>query len=216
MIRCARLVPANQIDSRAYQEHAGPRTNEAEGESGGFGEWAGTGSGGGAVLAVEPLGTGNILQNHRSNGELTGVGEGKMDPANAGALGRPRGAAVQANGGTAALVAYDFHIDPAAAAANAGAECLEDCFLRGKSSGQRGADIAEPETVGEFARRENPAQASLAPPLAERVDARNQDDIDSGPEYHGRNVGEAAVGRKPPKKYPQLQGTVNSTTGSTT
>lgn len=186
-----------------------------EEESGGSGGWTATGSGGGAVLAVEPLGSEYILQNHRCNGHLTGMGEGQMDPANTGALGHPSGAPVQANCGTAALVADYFNIDPAARAADTGTECLEDCFLRGKSGGQRGGDLAEAETVGEFARSEDPAQASFAPPLAERVDARNQDDIDAGPEYHGRNVGEAAVGRKPPKKNPQLHESVNSTTGST-
>lgn len=214
MTRFARLVPSNQIEGRAYQKREAPRKEEVEGGSGEFGGLTTTGSGGGAILTVEPLGPGRVLQNHRSNGHGTGMGEGQVDPANTGALGRPGGASMQADCGAAALVADYFHIDPAAGAAYAGAECLEDRFLRGKSGGQRGGDIPQAETIGELARREDPAQASFAPPLAERVDARNQDDIDAGPEYHGRNVGEAGACRKPPNRNPQPQETVNSTTGS--
>jgi len=83
----------------------------------------------------------------------------------------------EGHGGAAALLAGDFKIDPADAAAPAGAERFHGCFFGSEAAGVAFELVLETLAIFDFVGREDAAQEGLAVALDGCLDARNFGDI---------------------------------------
>lgn len=106
-----------------------------------------------------------------------GVRDAEGDAFHAEAGGDFCGFASEGDGGAAALFADDFEIDPADAAAPAGAKRFHGRFFGGESAGVAFKLVLETLAIFDFVGRENAAQEGLTVALDGRFDARDFGDI---------------------------------------
>jgi hypothetical protein len=112
-----------------------------------------------------------ILENNLGHGLRLGVRDAERDVLHAQACGDFCGFARQGHGGAAALFADYFEIDPAHAAAPAGAERLHGRFFGGEAAGVAFKFIFEPLAIFDFVGRKNAVDKPLATAFDGRLDA---------------------------------------------
>ena len=114
-----------------------------------------------------------------------GVGDAEGDVFDAEVIGDFTGFAVEFYGGSAAALADDFDVDPAHAAAPAGAERFHRGFFRGEAAREPLILILEAFAVFSFGRRVEPAEKCFAVALDGGFDAADFGDVDSEADDHG-------------------------------
>ena len=119
------------------------------------------------------------LKNDLGEGLVGGVGDAEGDVSYTEAVGDFAGFAVEFDGWAAAFLADDFDIDPADAAAPAGAESFHCGLFGGETAGEPLIFVFEALAVFAFGGRVEAAEKCFAVPLDGGFHAADFGDVDS-------------------------------------